>query len=130
MCKDILVEPQSQQLPGETLQSPILTGNEVCLDICKRGFWQTGQTAFFYAWVFNPDAKRYVNQDISETYRLNEVKKILYNERIIEIEHGSFNQLVMSATGGMGREYKTFYSCLAEMINWREVSVTKSLWLG
>ena len=40
-----------------------------------------------------------------------------YNERVIEIEHGSFTPLLMSATCGMGRECKKFYSCLAEMIS-------------
>ena len=43
--KDIRVEPQLQQLTGETLQSSTLTGNEVCLDICVGGLWQTGQIA-------------------------------------------------------------------------------------
>ena len=110
MCKDICVEPQLQQLTGETLQSLTLTGNKVRLDICARGFWQTGQMAFFDARVFNPNAKRYVNQDISKTYELNEKeKKRLYNERIMENEHGSFNPLVMPATGRMGRECKKFY---------------------
>ena len=74
--------------------------------------------AFFDVRVFNPNAKRYVKQDISKTYELNEKeKKRLYNERIIEIEHGSFTPLVMSATGVMGRECKKFYSHLAEMIS-------------
>ena len=74
--------------------------------------------SFFDARVFNPNAKRSVNQGISKTYELNEKeKKGLYNERIIEIEHRSFTPLLMSATGGMGRECKKFYSGLAEMIS-------------
>ena len=74
--------------------------------------------AFFDARVFNPNAKISVNQGISKTYELNEKeKKGLYNERIIEIEHRSFTPLSMSATGGMGRECKKFYSRLAEMIS-------------
>ena len=72
MCKDIFVEPQLPQLTGETFQSSTLTGNEVRLDICVRGFWQTGQMKFFDVRVFNPNAKRYVNQDISKTHDLNE----------------------------------------------------------
>ena len=66
MCKDISAEPQLQQLNGETLQPSTLTGNAVRLDICARGFWQTGQMVrFFDVRVFNPNAKIYVNQDIS-----------------------------------------------------------------
>ena len=36
---------------------------------------------------------------------INEVeKKRKYNERVMQIEHGTFTPLVFSATGGMGRE--------------------------
>ena len=70
--------------------------------------------------VFNPIAKRYVNQDISKTYEVNKKeKKKLYNERILQIEQGNFTPLAMSATGGMGQECKKFYARLAEMIGYK-----------
>ena len=47
------------------------TGNEVRLDVCARGFWQTGQMAFFDVRVFNPNARRYAKQELSKTYQLN-----------------------------------------------------------
>ena len=120
VCKDIRVEPQLQQLTGEILHPSTVNGNEARLDICARGFWQTGQMAFFDIRVFNPTAKRYVNQEISKAYEVNEnEKKKLHNERILQIEHGSFTPLVMSATGGMGRECKKFYARLAEMISYK-----------
>ena len=76
--------------------------------------------AFFDVRVFNPTAKRYANQEISKTYEVNEREKNkLYNERILQIELGSFTPLVMSATVGMGREYKKFYARLAEMISYK-----------
>ena len=76
--------------------------------------------AFFDVTVFNPTAKRYVNQEISKTYEVNErEKKKLYNERILQIEHGSFTPLVMSATGGMVRGCQKFYVRLAEMISYK-----------
>ena len=85
--------------------------------IRARGFWQSGQLAFFDVRVFNPTAKRYTKQDLSKSYESNEKeKKIRYNNRILEVEHGSFTPLVFSATGGMGREAKKFYSRLAEII--------------
>ena len=120
VCKDIRVEPQLQQLTGEILHPSTITGNEARLDICARGFWQAGQMAFSDVRVFNPTAKRYVNQVISKTYGVNKKeKKKLYNERILQIEHGSFTPLVMSATGGMDRECKKFYARLAEMISYK-----------
>ena len=120
VCKDIRVEPQFEQLTGEILHPSTINGNDARFDICARGFWQAGQMAFFELRVFNPTAKRYVNQEISKTYEVNEKeKKKLYNERILQIEHGSFTPLVMSETGGMGQECKKFHARLAEMISYK-----------
>ena len=44
--KDIRAGPQLQQLTGKTFQSSSLSGNEVRLEICGRGFWQAGQMVF------------------------------------------------------------------------------------
>ena len=43
-------------------------------------------------------------------------KKKQYNERVLQIEYGSFTPLVMSANGGFAREAKKFYSRLAELV--------------
>ena len=68
--------------------------------------------------VFNPIASRYASQNIPKMYESNEKeKKRQYNERIMEVEHGTFTPLVMSATGGMSRESKKFYSRLSELIS-------------
>ena len=75
--EDILVEPHLQQATGETLQSSSLTENEVRFDICVRSLWQTSQMAFFDLSVLKPNAKRFVNQDISKIYELTEKKKRL-----------------------------------------------------
>ena len=73
--------------------------------------------AFLDVRVFNPNAKQYANIELSKAYEINEKeKKKTYNERILQVEHGSFTPLVMSATGGMSRECKKFYSRLVEMI--------------
>ena len=44
-------------------------------------------------------------------------KKKYYHERIMQIEHGSFTPVAMSATGGMSRECQRFYFHLSEMIS-------------
>ena len=73
--KDIRVEPQLQQLTGEMLHLSTITGNEARLEICARDFWQAGQMTFFDVRVFNPTAKRYVNQVILKTYAVNGKEK-------------------------------------------------------
>ena len=115
---DVCIEPRLQKLTGESLNECVVnTTDKARLDISDRGFWTTGQLAFLDVRVFNPIAKRYVDQELSRTYVMNEKeKKKMYNERIMQIEHGSFTPLVMSATGGMGRECHKFYARLSELI--------------
>ena len=43
-------------------------------------------------------------------------KRFLYDERIMETDHGTFTPLVFSSNGGTGRECRTLYSHLAELI--------------
>ena len=49
-----------------------------------------------------------------------------YNERIMETDHGTFTPLVFSINGGTGRECRTFYSRLAELIAGKR-NVSKSI---
>ena len=69
------VEPQLQQLTGEYLQHSTVAGNEVRLDISARGFWRAGQMAFLDVRVFNPNAKRYADIELSKAYEINEKEK-------------------------------------------------------
>ena len=74
--------------------------------------------ACFDVRVFNPNARRYAKQELSKTYKLNEKeKKRLHNERIMQVEHGTFTPLIMSANGEMERESSTFYSLFSELIS-------------
>ena len=43
-------------------------------------------------------------------------KKREYNQRILEIEHGTFSPLVFSCYGGMAKECSAFFKRLALMI--------------
>ena len=44
-------------------------------------------------------------------------KKTLYNKRIVEVEHGTFTPIVLSTTGGMGREANMFFKKLADKLS-------------
>ena len=67
--------------------------------------------------VFDPNANRYHNKALPQCYIQNEMeKKRQYNERVLDIDHGSFTLLVFSIYGGMARESSTFYNRLAEKI--------------
>ena len=114
----VLIEPTLQQLTGESIhERTAYITDEARVGIIARGFWISGQRAFFEIRVFNPMPQRYRSQGLTTAYETNELeKKRQYNGRILEVEHGSFTPLVMTALGGMGREASKFYFHLSETI--------------
>ena len=118
ICHDVLIKPTLQQLTGESLHERTANiTDEACIDIAARGFWISSQQAFFDIRVFNSMARQYGCQELTKGYKINECeKKRQYNEQILEVEHGSFTSLVMTALSSMGREASKFYSCLSESI--------------
>ena len=119
VCHDVCIEPPLLELTGETLS--LRTANaarDARLDISARGVWSRNQRAFFDVRVFDPNARSYQNQSLSQAYRANELeKKRHYNERVREIEHGTFTPLVFSVHGGMGQECKAFYKRLCSLLS-------------
>ena len=115
---DVLIEPTLQQLTGESIhERTAYITDEARVGIIARGFWISGQRAFFEIRVFNPMPQRYRSQELTTAYETNELEeKRQYNGRILEVEHGSFTPLVMTALGGMGREASKFYFHLSETI--------------
>ena len=64
------------------------------------------------------NCKSYVNMESSQVYAQHErQKKRKYNERVIHIEKGSFTPIVMSTSGGMGKEATIFFKRLALLIS-------------
>ena len=56
------------------------------------------------------------------------LKKRAYEQRIYEVEHGSFTPLVFSATGGMGNAARIFTSVWPASS--QKNPLTLPLWLG
>ena len=118
ICHDVRVKSPLQVLTGETFDSRSTNmRDEARLDISARGFWTKYQMAFFDVRVFDPSAKRYDGKTLQQCYRKNEMeKKRKYNERILQVENGSFTPLVFSVNGGMGKEANKCYSRIAEKL--------------
>ena len=72
---------------------------------------------FFNVRVFNPLAPTYQNLSLASSYRRNEQeKRRAYDQRVHEVEYGSFSPLVFSTSGGMGSTAKVVYKKFASMI--------------
>ena len=68
--------------------------------------------------VFDSNASRYLNKSVRQCHVMNEQeKKRAYNERVLQIEHGTFTPLVFSIYGSMGRECHTFFSRLSDLLS-------------
>ena len=106
VCHGISVEPPLQSLNGETFSyQSTNTADDARTNISASGFWgNTYQRAFFDVRVCNPNARTYRNSSISSVYRRHEQeKKRQYDERIRDVEMGTFTPLVFSLFGGMGK---------------------------
>ena len=114
VCKDVSIEPTLTPLSGESFRSTNASmENDSRCDVAARGFWVRGNKAFLDVRVFNPMAKSYSKQALSTTYNsLEKAKKDKYNERILNVEHGTFTPLVLSCFGGMGTEALRFFNRL------------------
>ena len=122
VCHDVEVKPHLQPLT-ELLISSANSSDEARLDVSGRGFWQKGQLAFFDVRVFNPFTKSHLNQKLDTAFSSNKNgKKRHYNQRIIEVEHGSFSPLVFSPYGGNGREAERFLTELAQKLSDKKLS--------
>ena len=111
VCKDVKTEPHLRPLTGEVLPNNNNSTDDARLDISARSFWQKGQRAFFDIRVFNPFEKSHLSRKLPTVFLQNEKeKKRQYNQRVIEVEHGSFSPLVFTQCGSCGREAERFLS--------------------
>ena len=87
------------------------------LDVSGNGVWGPQERTFLDIRIMHPNAPSYREKDIKQVYRQHEQeKKRTYNERIIQVEKGSFTPIVMSTFGGMGLEAERFHKRIARLI--------------
>ncbi len=119
-CHNIDMEPPLQPLSGETFRcktANIADGARV--DIKAGGFWGSSrhEVAYFDVRVFNPHANSYRCQPMNRIYRQHESeKRRQYEQRIREVDNGSFTPLVFSSSGGAGPAATVFLKRLGSML--------------
>ena len=117
VCTDVESEPHLLPVTVEMNSRSANTSDEARLDIRARGFWRRGQNAFFDVRVTNADSASQVNSSIPSIFRKHEEsKKREYNERVMQIEQGTFTPLIFTTTGSMGPECLQYHKSLADKI--------------
>ena len=118
VCRDVSTEPELIPLTGETLRYLTAnTSNEARVDASAGGFWERGQRAYFDIRIFYPMAPCHRNLTLEAAHIKNEQdKRRAYEERIINVDQGSFTPLIFTTSGGMGPRAQIFYARLAELM--------------
>jgi len=133
VCHGVGTEPHLQPITEEQLSYRSANREEGArLDIVAENFWgRDRQRSFFDVRVFNPHAQTYQNTSLAQCFRRNELeKRRAYDERIRQIEHGSFSPLVFSTSGSMGPTATVVYKRLASMIAEKNKPYSKTIhWL-
>ena len=87
-------------------------------DVSAVGVWSPMERTFLDVRVFHPNSASYMNTAPSQLYIQHEkAKKRTYNDRILQVEKGSFSPLIFSTTGGMGPESTRYHKRVAELIS-------------
>ena len=81
------------------------------LDVAMNSFWSGRyDRTFVDVRVFNPCAEFSKTSSLSSAYLKHESgKRRLYEQRVREVERASFVPIILSATGGMGKQASVFY---------------------
>ena len=115
ILRDVETEPRLAPLTGESLHPRSAnTRDDARSDIRARGFWCRQQNAFFDIRVYYPHASSYLHRSLPSLFKsMEKTKKREYQDRILNVEQGSFTPLVFASTGGMGREASVVIKKLA-----------------
>ena len=116
VCKDVKIEPELLPI-GNADTGSANVADKARLDISAVGVWSTMERTFFDVRVFHPNSASYINTSPQQLYiRHEKEKKRMYNDRVLQVEKGSFSPPIFPTTGGMGPESTRYHKKLAEHI--------------
>ena len=97
VTKDVIVEPELLPVGDIQLPSSSNVSENARSDISARNFWFPMGRSFFDIRVLHPGSPSNSRLEVTQMYTQHEnEKKRQYNERIIQIEKGTFTPLVFS----------------------------------
>ena len=103
VCSNVAIEPLLQPLSGEVfLSRTTTTSEEARSDIRAAGFWTRMEDAFFDIRVFHANAPSNQSRTFQAACEHHErLKQLEYEERIVNVDRGSFCPLVFSTSGAI-----------------------------
>ena len=117
VCHDVKIEPELLPLDSEADRAGNVA-EKARLDVSGIGVWGSYERTFLDVRIVHPNAPSYIDKPIEKVYEIHEKeKKRMYNERVIQVEKGSFTPIVMSTFGGMGVEAKKYHKRIATLIS-------------
>ena len=117
VLKDVQIEPMLQPIENAEFGRSTTTAENARLDVSERGLWGNFERTFFDVRITHHGAPSNRAKTLPQLYKDNEKeKKRLYNERIVQIEKGSFSPLVFTTSGGMGPDCCAVNRRLATLI--------------
>ena len=98
VCQDVRIEPALLPIVNENLLAATTNQTENArLDVSAIGVYGPQEKTFLDIRVMHPNCPSYVNKSVTKVYEEHEkAKKREYNERVIQVEKGSFTPIVFS----------------------------------
>ena len=110
-------EPQLLPIGDTEIQSSI-KGDKARLDVSAVGLWSAMERTFLDVRICHPNAASHLDSTPQQLYAEQErEKRGCYNDRVLQVEKGSFTPLIFTTTGGMGPESTRFHKRLAVLIS-------------
>ena len=117
VCHDVHTEPVLQPIDRDVRPRRGNQAEKARLDVAGVGVWGAYEKTFLDIRITHPNCKTHVNQPIKDVYAHHEqLKKREYNERVLQIERGSFTPIVGSTFGGWGIEADRHHKRIATLI--------------
>ena len=102
-CKNVVIEQHLIPTKGDHLKARTEKGVQSRMDVAATGVFSPMERTFFDVRVTHPNAPSNRSIPPNKLYVRHEMeKKVKYEERIIQIEKGSFCPLIFSTSGGVG----------------------------
>ena len=113
---DVQIEPELQDLSENIQLAPgSNTAQGARLDIAARGVYSRRDRTFFDVRVTNPHCMTNRGKTLPQVYAEHERQKMVaYNDRVLQVERGTFVPLVYTTSGGMSTQCQAFHKKIAE----------------